>query len=336
MWKRQVGVLAVLACALVTPRAEGAVLDCGPTAQINSSWQYGPRATIEAIIQTRRAITACPLQVQAEGWVAGAPYPAPAPSRANYVAELHMIVPVPYYGTWIVYGKHWLIYWGGYLKGQWNFLGTTRSAVDLINYAAIDKCEAKGGEWDGDICIVANTPLIVDVDHNGYRLTSAADGVAFDLDADGSPEAIAWTDPDSDDAFLAMDRNGNGRIDDGRELFGNKTPAYADEPEPRTQNGFAALAFAEGPSYGGGRPDLVIDARDAVFARLLLWCDRNHNGVSEPDELTPVAQSGLTAIRTDFKEAGRTDRFGNQFRLRAKSLWSNGEHYIYDVWLMPR
>jgi hypothetical protein len=119
-------------------------------------------------------------------------------------------------------------------------------------------------------------------------------------------------------------------------LFGNQTPAYLEEAEPRAQNGFAALVFAEGPSYGAGLADAVIDERDAVFSRLLLWCDRNHNGVSEPDELTPVAQSGLRAIRTDVKTSGRTDRFGNQFRLRAKGVWQDGEHYIYDVWLMPR
>ncbi|HET7619057.1 MAG TPA: hypothetical protein VF159_11790 [Gemmatimonadaceae bacterium] len=334
MRKRQIGVLALLAFALAAPSADAAVLDCGPTYQVNDSWQYGARATIEAIIQTRRSINVCPVQVQVEGWVRG--FGSATTSRATYVAELHMFVPVPYYGTWLVYGKHWLIYWGGYLQSQWNYLGTTRSAVDLVNYAAIDSCASKGGEWDGEKCIIANTPVIVDVGHDGYRLTSAANGVQFDLDADGSPEPIAWTEADSDDAFLAMDRNNNGRIDDGSELFGDRTPAYADEREPTTQNGFAALVFAEGPSYGGGRADGVIDARDAVFSRLLLWCDRNHNGVSEPDELTSVAQSGLKAIRTDVKAAGRTDRFGNQFRLRAKGVWQDGEHYIYDVWLMPR
>lgn len=335
MWRRGIGVMAVLVLGLAAPRADAAIINCGEVATSNQSWQYGRRATIEAIIQTRRAITACPLQVQAEGWVNGAGT-APAPSRATYVAELHMWVPVPYYGGWLVYGKHWLISLGGYLSSQWNYLGTTRSGVDLVNYAAIDKCAAKGGEWDGEKCIIANTPLIVDVGHNGYRLTSAANGVQFDLDADGSPEAIAWTDADSDDAFLAMDRNNNGRIDDGSELFGNQTPAYLEEAEPRAQNGFAALVFAEGPSYGAGLADTVIDARDAVFSRLLLWCDRNHNGVSEPDELTPVSQSGLRAIRTDVKTSGRTDRFGNQFRLRAKGAFQDGEHYIYDVWLMPR
>ena len=69
-----------------------------------------------------------------------------------------------------------------------------------------------------------NSPLIVDMNHDGYRLTSVRDGVWFDLDADGTPEPVAWTAPDSDEAFLALDRNGNGFIDSGAELFGNHTP----------------------------------------------------------------------------------------------------------------
>ena len=112
-------------------------------------------------------------------------------------------------------------------------------------------------------------------------------GVHFDLDADGVPELTAWTRRDSDDAFLAMDRNRNGRIDDGTELFGNDTPAYADRTDVTTLNGFEALAFLQGSSYGRSRLDHQIDRADAAFARLLLWRDANHNGLSEPDELTP-------------------------------------------------
>ena len=82
-------------------------------------------------------------------------------------------------------------------------------------------------------CVVfLGSPIIVDTARDGYRLTSVANGVYFDVNADGTPERTAWTRRDSDDAFLAMDRNGNGRIDDGTELFGNYTPAYA-RPEGR-------------------------------------------------------------------------------------------------------
>ena len=145
------------------------------------------------------------------------------------------------------------------------------------------------------------SPIIVDTGRDGYRLTSVKNGVHFDLNADGTPELTAWTRRDSDDAFLAMDRNGNGRIDDGTELFGNYTPAYTDRTDVTTLNGFEALAFLQGSAYGRSRLDHQIDRADAAFARLLLWRDANHNGLSEPDELTPLGAAGVRAISTDLQ-----------------------------------
>ena len=111
-------------------------------------------------------------------------------------------------------------------------------------------CESLEGEWDDGKCAYANSPLIVDTARDGYRLTSVDNGVRFDLNADGVPEQVAWTRRDSDDAFLALDRNGNGRIDDGSELFGNHTPARPDTPDVTTPNGFEALKFVESTAYG--------------------------------------------------------------------------------------
>jgi hypothetical protein len=127
-----------------------------------------------------------------------------------------------------------------------------------------------------------------------------------------------------------MDRNGNGRIDDGSELFGNYTPAVSGR---NAANGFEALKALEDPTYGASHPDGRFDSRDAPFPRLLLWRDANHNGISEPDELTPAAAAGLLSIATDYKTSGRRDRHGNEFRQRAKGLWDDGEFFMYDVWL---
>ena len=179
------------------------------------------------------------------------------------------------------------------------------------------------------------SPIVIDMSRNGYALTSDADGVFFDIDADGDMDRVAWTRPDSDDAWLAMDRNGNGQIDDGSELFGNRTRVFADPTALTTAaNGFEALKFLESPPYGFNRADNVIDTHDAAFARLLLWTDRNHNGISEADELQSVNTSALQAIHTDYKEAKKRDRYGNEFRQRAKGVWEDGyESHVYDVWL---
>ena len=135
-----------------------------------------------------------------------------------------------------------------------------------------------------------------------------------------------------------LDRNNNGRIDSGEELFGSRTPAYAESVDPRTENGFDALLMLEGPGYGGGTPDRIIDARDTAYSRLRLWFDRDRNGVSEPGELVPLAEAGVLAISSQYKENARRDAYGNKFSLMGKALF-RGEpgqqisRNVYDVYL---
>jgi hypothetical protein len=148
-----------------------------------------------------------------------------------------------------------------------------------------------------------NTPVLIDFTGNGFQLTGLADPVLFDLDADGSRDTLSWTDRRSDDAWLALDRNGNGRIDDGSELFGDATP----QPPAARPNGFLALGVYDRPEQGGNG-DGWISADDAVFASLLLWRDADHDGSSQSSELAALEASAVSAIDLAFLELGRRDR----------------------------
>lgn len=159
-------------------------------------------------------------------------------------------------------------------------------------------------------CCCRYSPVLIDVEGNGYDMTDAANGAAFDTTGDGDRYLVGWPAFGSDDAWLALDRNGNGVIDSNRELFGN----FTEQPPTPEPNGFVALKVFDHNN------DLKIDAQDAVYSQLRLWQDRNHNGVSESYELLTLEQLGVGGLELVFSRSRRVDEHGNQYRYRGRVL----------------
>jgi hypothetical protein len=187
---------------------------------------------------------------------------------------------------------------------------------------------------DEEQCFCGPTPILIDIAGNGFELTDGAGGVRFDMNNDGISDSLAWTVVGSDDAWLALDRNGNGTVDSGAELFGNFTP----QPQPAVgeeRNGFVALAEYDIPQ-NGGNGDGRIDQADAIYSQLRLWQDRNHNGFSEATEVGMLTALNVEALSLDYRGSRRRDQNGNIFRYRAKVYGSSQRdlgRWAWDVFL---
>lgn len=212
---------------------------------------------------------------------------------------------------------------------------TSKTSNCGITFA--NKCMMYGGDYDFLTCTClgcdtcGGSPIVVDIAGDGITLTSPSGGVDFDLNGNGTRDRLGWTQSNSDDAWLALDRDGNGTIDRGAELFGDFTP----QPPASNKNGFLALAEFDKPD-NGGNGDGIIDERDSVFEKLRLWQDKNHNGVSEPEELHTLVALNVKALELEFKESKRVDESGNEFKYRAKVrdlANANVARWAWDVFL---
>jgi len=167
------------------------------------------------------------------------------------------------------------------------------------------------------------SPLILDLDGlNGAETISQAGGVHFDHDGNKFSELTGWV--GKNDGLLVWDKNGNGQIDNGAELFGNNTVLKNGR---KAANGFAALIELD------INHDKKIDANDASFAKLRVFKDANSNGVVDAGELLTLTDAGVKSLNTGYTDQNMSDANGNQHLQVGSFTTAAGQsRAMDDVW----
>jgi hypothetical protein len=165
------------------------------------------------------------------------------------------------------------------------------------------------------------SPLVLDLTKDGIQTLATSSGVTFDVNNDGVKERTGWIAPH--DALLVRDLNRDGRINHGGELFGEGT---------RLPNGRLAKTGYEALAALDSQLDGIIDKHDVAFSSLLVWRDKNSNGIADAGELTKLTDAGITSLSLKSQAATTVDN-GNLIGLMGSFTTADGRsHTMADVW----
>ena len=186
--------------------------------------------------------------------------------------------------------------------------GTGSGGGDMGDFDADYACGFGGGwssDWDGGVGAAGGVtipcdPLLIDLNSDGIQTTSLTSGTFFDYDGNGFAERMGWA--SSDDGILVLDRNNDGIINDGSELFGDQTLLSTGK---RAANGFQALADLDSNADG------KIDVNDISYSQLRIWQDTDSDGYSQESELFTLDALGISSINLTATAANITDASGN-------------------------
>ena len=166
------------------------------------------------------------------------------------------------------------------------------------------------------------SPLTIDLNGDGVGTVGHSPTRYFDHDANGFAESTAWV--DASDGLLVRDLNGNGVVDDGRELFGSNTRLSTGV---LAGNGFLALADMDQNHDG------VVDSSDAGFNDLRVWRDLDGDGFSDAGELLSLDEAGIAALRTQWSNSSFVDSNGQAHRQVGTAIRTDGQDAaVSDVW----
>lgn len=210
-----------------------------------------------------------------------------------------------------------------HFEGQWN----TAIGVNILGKCVYQTSTATIPCQGCDERPPCDDPLIISIKDAKYELTDTKGGVQFDLNGDGELEQIPWI-AGPDDAFIVLDRNSNGQIDDGRELFSHASPQI----QSASPNGFLALGMFDDP-LNGGDGDSKINSADEIFESLRLWVDRDIDGHTDPGELLTLDDVGLIEIELKYTDAdAHPDKHGNTFKYSAPAYFD--DRRVVDAWVV--
>ncbi|QKF71488.1 calcium-binding protein [Campylobacter geochelonis] len=170
------------------------------------------------------------------------------------------------------------------------------------------------------------SPLVIDLNKDGIKTTNLKNSVFFDLDNNDFKEKTAWL--DKNDAFLAIDKNNNGIIDNANELFGNNTIINSNynRNDKTLDNGFEVLKRFDTNNDG------IINALDMDYDKLLLWQDVDKNGISTKDELYTLSNKAIKSIDLNYKNVNIDSNSNTIKQLSKVSFYDGTTTDIADVW----
>jgi hypothetical protein len=195
------------------------------------------------------------------------------------------------------------------------------AAFTTAQVAAFESADIQAMSDTQVAALISATPIVLDLDGSGIQTVSAAHGVSFDVTGTGHTVQTGWV--GGHDGLLVMDRNHDGVVNDGRELFGVGTRLASGL---RAGDGYAALAEMDTNHDG------KITAADAHFKDLKVWVDANHDGKTDLGELKGLAELGITELSLAHAKGNATDN-GNLLGLVGSYTTANGsQHQMADVW----
>jgi Ca2+-binding RTX toxin-like protein len=169
---------------------------------------------------------------------------------------------------------------------------------------------------------IPSSPIALDLDGDGVETTPLESGVNFDLDGNGFAEKIGFI--KSDDGLLVLDKDGDGFITNGNELFGDQTLL---ENGQRAQNGFVALREFDDNADG------FIDTNDTVYEQLRVWQDHDQDGVSEENELRSLGSLNVARLDLSYQQSNLVDANGHPHYQQGRYIDGlGGVHQMDDVY----